>query len=93
VEANQEPGVALNDESDPEIIFPPLITRILRGEIEAVALINTSGVMSKATWAARMGLDFDKERAAIAMEDDGAGEENPALFPADEGVGEEEEAA
>jgi len=93
VEANQEPGVALNDESDPEIIFPPLITRNLREENEAFALMNTSGVMSKATWAARMGLDFGDEQAAIAMEDDEAAEENPMLFPADEGVGEEEEAA
>jgi len=82
VDANQEPGAALNDESDPEIIFPPLITRNLKEENEAFALMNTSGVMSKATWAARMGLDFGDEQAAIAMEDDEAAEVNPALFPA-----------
>ena len=54
---------------------------------QANQLLNDAGVMSKRTWAADMGLDYDEERQQIALEPKPEPEPQPMGFGSPFGVG------
>lgn len=50
------------------ISFPPMLSRDLRQETEAWERMNEKGVVSRRTWALRVGLNPDQERRFIEEE-------------------------
>ncbi len=75
VSDSQDPdSIDLGKEIEAKAVYPPLIARNLKEETDANSVMNAAGILSKATWAAQNGLNYDKEREQIEKEDIGTAE-------------------
>lgn len=60
------------------VVYPPLLRRDLRADVEAWQIMSQNRVASKRTWALNMGLNPDQELRYIEEEE----ESNPPMLPA-----------
>jgi len=64
--------------TDCTVEFPPIVLAELKELAQAYEILHKYKVLSKKTWASRMGLNFDLEQAYQESEEE---EEMPVMFP------------